>query len=54
MAKKKKESKYEKLINWLMIASFLVVLIGLGFLKNYSWLKEQGSKPLGARDSLKY
>lgn len=51
MAKKKKENKYERLLNWLMIASLLVVFIGFGFLKNYSWLKEQNSKPFGARDS---
>jgi hypothetical protein len=47
MAKKKKESKNEKLINWLIAVSLITVLIGLGFLKNYSWLKKQNTKPFG-------
>jgi hypothetical protein len=47
MAKKKKEGKHEKLINWIMLVSILAMLIGLGFLKNYSWLQKQNTKPFG-------
>lgn len=47
MAKKKKENKHEKLISWFVAMLILAMLVGLGFLKNYSWLKKQDQKPFG-------
>ncbi len=54
MAKKKKENKHEKLINWIMVVSIIAVLIGLGCLKNYSWLQKQNTKPFGQVDKPLY
>lgn len=43
----KKKNKNDTAIAWIMASLFLLLLV-LGFLKNYAWLKKQNTKPFGA------